>query len=99
MRGRPLPVVEETGTRHHRQRTNSSAVAQALGLSQTPPSEYGRLGGPGIVSRSRSRSRVRDGPAEAAGKLERSGTASSSSGQSSKGVRAVPASASLPSTS
>lgn len=27
---------------------NSAAIAQALGLSQRPPSEYGRLGGPGI---------------------------------------------------
>ena len=27
---------------------NSAVIAQALGLSQRPPSEYGRLGGPGI---------------------------------------------------
>ena len=38
-----------------RPRTNSSVVAQALGLSQTPPSDYKRLGGPGIVGRSESR--------------------------------------------
>jgi len=31
-----------------RTRSNSSAIAQALGLSQTPPSEYSKLGGPGI---------------------------------------------------
>lgn len=29
-------------------RSNSAAVAHALGLSQTPPTSYGRLGGPGI---------------------------------------------------
>ncbi|KAK0463909.1 uncharacterized protein EV420DRAFT_1114308 [Desarmillaria tabescens] len=29
-----------------RDRSNSSLIAQALGLSQTPPSNYGRLGGP-----------------------------------------------------
>lgn len=31
-----------------RKRTNSAAIASALGLSQTPPSEYSKLGGPGI---------------------------------------------------
>ncbi|KAF9532197.1 hypothetical protein CPB83DRAFT_903757 [Crepidotus variabilis] len=33
---------------HARTRSNSSVIAQALGLSQRPPSEYGRLGGPGV---------------------------------------------------
>lgn len=34
-----------------RKRTNSSAIAQALGLSQTPPRDYAKLGGPGVPSR------------------------------------------------
>ncbi|KAF8969693.1 hypothetical protein BDZ97DRAFT_1794695 [Flammula alnicola] len=37
----------------NRSRANSSAaIAHALGLSQTPPSEYAKLGGPGILGRS-----------------------------------------------
>ena len=32
-----------------RTRTNSAAIAQALGLSRTPPSEYAKLGGPGVT--------------------------------------------------
>ena len=32
-----------------RQRTNSSVIAQALGLSGTPPRDYGKLGGPGVT--------------------------------------------------
>ncbi|KAF8621507.1 hypothetical protein AX15_007739 [Amanita polypyramis BW_CC] len=32
-----------------RKRTNSSLVAQALGLSGTPPKDYGKLGGPGTT--------------------------------------------------
>ncbi|KAJ6597029.1 hypothetical protein DFH09DRAFT_1133432 [Mycena vulgaris] len=35
-------------------RSNSAVIAQALGLSQTPPSAYGRLGGPGLTPSSRS---------------------------------------------
>ncbi|KAG5645586.1 hypothetical protein DXG03_005724 [Asterophora parasitica] len=35
---------------------NSAAIAQALGLSQAPPSTYGRLGGPGSVMGGRGRS-------------------------------------------
>lgn len=33
-----------------RDRSNSFAIAQALGLSQKPPSEYAKLGGPGVNS-------------------------------------------------
>jgi hypothetical protein len=33
-----------------RARSNSSVIALALGLSQTPPSEYGKLGGPGVYN-------------------------------------------------
>lgn len=32
-----------------RTRTNSAAIAQAFGLSRTPPSEYAKLGGPGVT--------------------------------------------------
>ena len=32
-----------------RARANSAAIAQALGLSQTPPSDYGKMGGPGVM--------------------------------------------------
>lgn len=39
-----------------RDRSNSSLIAQALGLSQTPPSNYGRLGGPPSRSASGSSS-------------------------------------------
>ncbi|EAU88673.2 hypothetical protein CC1G_01046 [Coprinopsis cinerea okayama7 len=39
-----------------RKRTNSSAIAHALGLSQTPPSEYSKLGGPGLKPLGRSTS-------------------------------------------
>ncbi|KAJ7109514.1 hypothetical protein C8R44DRAFT_713656 [Mycena epipterygia] len=35
-------------------RSNSAVIAQAFGLSQTPPSAYGRLGGPGMTPSSRS---------------------------------------------
>ncbi|KAJ7046938.1 hypothetical protein C8F04DRAFT_1247985 [Mycena alexandri] len=35
-------------------RNNSARVAQAFGLSQTPPSGYGRLGGPGMTPASRN---------------------------------------------
>ncbi|KAF8912074.1 hypothetical protein CPB84DRAFT_1901841, partial [Gymnopilus junonius] len=52
------------GHGHARDRSNSSAaIALALGLSQTPPSNYAKLGGPGTSfgrsgsSRSQSRSR------------------------------------------
>lgn len=37
-------------------RSNSFAIAQALGLSQTPPSDYGKLGGPGVMGVGRSES-------------------------------------------
>ncbi|KAG5638965.1 hypothetical protein H0H81_008185 [Sphagnurus paluster] len=37
-------------------KSNSAAVAQALGLSQVPPSAYGRLGGPGVGGGRSSRS-------------------------------------------
>ena len=30
-------------------KTNSAAIAQALGLSQTPPSNYSKIGGPGVM--------------------------------------------------
>lgn len=33
-----------------RTRSNSSVIALALGLSQTPPSKYGKLGGPGVYN-------------------------------------------------
>lgn len=36
-----------TGGSHAR--TNSAAIAQALGLSQTPPSNYAKIGGPGVM--------------------------------------------------
>ena len=32
-----------------RGRANSSVIAHALGLSQTPPSDYGKMGGPGVM--------------------------------------------------
>ena len=32
-----------------RGRANSAAIAHALGLSQTPPSDYGKMGGPGVM--------------------------------------------------
>ena len=35
--------------RRTRDRANSSVIAQALGLSQTPPSDYGKMGGPGVM--------------------------------------------------
>ncbi|KAJ7449947.1 hypothetical protein FB451DRAFT_745033 [Mycena latifolia] len=35
-------------------RSNSAVIAQAFGLSQTPPSAYRRLGGPGLTPSSRS---------------------------------------------
>ncbi|KAF9014085.1 hypothetical protein BDQ17DRAFT_1342035 [Cyathus striatus] len=38
----------DSSTGLKRARTTSSAIAHALGLSQTPPSEYRKLGGPGV---------------------------------------------------
>ncbi|PPQ79224.1 hypothetical protein CVT24_012961 [Panaeolus cyanescens] len=55
-----------------RSRSNSSAVAQALGLSQTPPSEYGRLGGPGVMG-GRPRRDERSGSMSSNGSAKRSG--------------------------
>ncbi|KAF6763775.1 hypothetical protein DFP72DRAFT_873357 [Ephemerocybe angulata] len=43
--------VDSQGDVGGRKRTNSSAIAQALGLSQTPPRDYSKLGGPGVPSR------------------------------------------------
>ncbi|PPQ91414.1 LOW QUALITY PROTEIN: hypothetical protein CVT25_014302 [Psilocybe cyanescens] len=74
-----------------RARTNSAAaIAQALGLSQTPPSEYARLGGPGVGgggpggpggAGGRSRSLKRDGVlGSASGSLRRDGGAASVQG-------------------
>jgi hypothetical protein len=39
-------------------RNNSTRIAQAFGLSQTPPSAYGRLGGPGLGTPARGHSRA-----------------------------------------
>lgn len=36
------------GAPSSRARANSAAIAHALGLSQTPPSDYGKMGGPGM---------------------------------------------------
>ena len=41
--------VSSTSSAGGRQRTNSSVIAQALGLSGTPPRDYGKLGGPGVT--------------------------------------------------
>jgi hypothetical protein len=35
--------------RFTRGRANSAVIAHALGLSQTPPSDYGKMGGPGVM--------------------------------------------------
>ena len=46
-------------------RANSAAIAHALGLSQTPPSDYGKMGGPGVMGgrrRDSSISRRKAGP-------------------------------------
>ena len=48
-----------------RGRANSAVIAQALGLSQTPPSDYGKMGGPGVMGgrrRDSSISRRNAGP-------------------------------------
>ena len=48
-----------------RSRANSAVIAHALGLSQTPPSEYGKMGGPGVMGgrrRDSSISRRNAGP-------------------------------------
>jgi hypothetical protein len=45
-----------------RDRANSAAIAHALGLSQTPPSDYGKMGGPGVMGVKRSDSRRNAGP-------------------------------------
>jgi len=59
-------------------RTNSAAIAQALGLSRTPPSEYAKLGGPGVTGMG--------------GRVGRSISGSSSGSKStySRGTNAVP---------
>jgi PDZ and LIM domain protein 5/6/7 len=49
------------GGRSHT-RSNSSAIAQALGLSQTAPSDYGRIGGPGVMGGRNGLSRRNTGP-------------------------------------
>lgn len=59
----------ETGGRA---RSNSSAIAHALGLSQTPPSEYRKLGGPGLY--------------HVGGRLARSGSGRSVNGKSHTGI-------------
>ena len=59
----------ETGGRA---RSNSSAIAHALGLSQTPPSEYRKLGGPGLYN--------------VGGRVARSGSGKSVSGKSQTGM-------------
>ncbi|KAJ7172336.1 hypothetical protein C8R46DRAFT_1085593 [Mycena filopes] len=41
-------------------RNNSTRIAQAFGLSQTPPTAYGRLGGPGMKPASRNSGHSRD---------------------------------------
>ena len=42
-----------------RARANSAAaIAHALGLSQTPPSDYGKMGGPGVMGRRRRDSSI-----------------------------------------
>lgn len=43
-------------------RSNSSAIAQALGLSQTAPGDYGRIGGPGVMGGRNGLSRRNTGP-------------------------------------
>ena len=58
---------------HTRDRSNSSVIAQALGLSQTPPSDYRRLGGPGVYRSGRSGS----GSSGARSAYSRSDTAAS----------------------
>lgn len=76
-----------------RPRTNSSAVAQALGLSQTPPSDYKRLGGPGIVGRSESRGssalRTRAGGADQPGQMHDRSESKSSVSMSSAAKQRV----------
>ena len=37
------------GSRSLKSTANSAVIAQALGLSQTPPSDYGKIGGPGVM--------------------------------------------------
>ena len=41
--------ASSTSSAGGRERTNSSVIAQALGLSGTPPRDYGKLGGPGVT--------------------------------------------------
>lgn len=41
--------ASSTSSTGGRQRINSAIVAQALGLSGTPPRDYGKLGGPGVT--------------------------------------------------
>ncbi|RDB21096.1 hypothetical protein Hypma_011867 [Hypsizygus marmoreus] len=43
-----LSSVSSVSSVGESRKSNSAVIAHALGLSQTPPSEYGRLGGPGI---------------------------------------------------
>ena len=45
-----------------RNRANSAAIAHALGLSQTPPSDYGKMGGPGVIRRDGSVGRRKADP-------------------------------------
>jgi len=47
--GSTSSVSSAGGGSHTRDRANSSVIAQALGLSQTPPSDYKKLGGPGVM--------------------------------------------------
>ncbi len=45
------PQAQQSQSRPpNRDRSNSLMIAQALGLSQKPPSEYARLGGPGVYN-------------------------------------------------
>ena len=37
-------------------RSNSALIARSLGLAQTPPSAYGKIGGPGVGTPTRTRS-------------------------------------------
>ncbi|KAK2466688.1 hypothetical protein APHAL10511_000946 [Amanita phalloides] len=41
--------TSSTSSAGGRDKTNSSLIAQALGLSGTPPRDYGKLGGPGVT--------------------------------------------------
>lgn len=62
-----------------RDRKNSTIIAQALGLSQTPPEAYGRLGGPGLTP-------GRSGRTSSSSSGSRSGSAYSRSTASGSGL-------------